>query len=173
MPDKQIPRVVAQATAYYVHKATERRTKTQVEKLTRVVKTEEGYEYEYSTDHDAMGVRKWCTASRPDSDVFALLLESASLGGARVAGPYPDDWEHDDCLDVLCKRPYAVVPGYVTSKTDGQKHWITAQALMQLYGVSPKECYIVTETEVPYIPPGCIVLYPKYDGDYTLPGESK
>lgn len=37
-------------------------------------------------------------------------------------------------------KKYAVVPGYVTSVNDGQKHWIGFGALTWLYGVKPSEC---------------------------------
>lgn len=37
-------------------------------------------------------------------------------------------------------KKYAVVPGYITSVNDGQKHWIGFGALTWLYGVRPSEC---------------------------------
>lgn len=76
---------------------------------------------------------------------------------------------------------YVLCPGYITSKTDGQRHYITAPQLMKLYGVRPKECVV-------HIPQdwwersdyeraaksheGLIWLAPRYDGDYTLPKET-
>jgi len=37
-------------------------------------------------------------------------------------------------------KKYAVVPGWVTSVNDGQRHWIGFGALTWLYGVNPAEC---------------------------------
>ncbi|WOH61939.1 hypothetical protein [Bradyrhizobium sp. BWC-3-1] len=73
---------------------------------------------------------------------------------------------------------YVVHPGVVVSKTDGQYHYIGAMELMRLYGIRPDECEIY-EPE-PWWPQsyyrmaqeqhdGLIHLYPRYDGDYTLP----
>jgi hypothetical protein len=41
------------------------------------------------------------------------------------------------------KKKYILRPGYVTSINDGRLrlHWITAEKLMALYGVSKDECY--------------------------------
>jgi len=68
-------------------------------------------------------------------------------------------------------REYLVVPGYITSKADGDLHYVNANELIRLYGVDPRECVIwknppswITE---PYIK-GLIVLNPRYDGDYSL-----
>jgi hypothetical protein len=45
-------------------------------------------------------------------------------------------------------KKYAVVPGWVTSVNDGQRHWIGFGALTWLYGVNPAECVKVDdETE--------------------------
>lgn len=41
------------------------------------------------------------------------------------------------------KKKYILRPGYVTSINDGQLHWITAEKLMALYGVSKDECYTI------------------------------
>lgn len=66
------------------------------------------------------------------------------------------------------KPKYIVYPGYCISKTDGDKHWISADKLMRLYQVDPKECIV----SVPWkeSPQDLIPLRPKYDGNYTLPG---
>lgn len=48
----------------------------------------------------------------------------------------------------LTGKKYAVVPGWITSVNDGQRHWIGFGALTWLYGVSPAECIKVDdETE--------------------------
>jgi hypothetical protein len=40
----------------------------------------------------------------------------------------------------LAGKKYAVVPGWITSVNDGQRHWIGFGALTWLYGVKPSEC---------------------------------
>lgn len=67
---------------------------------------------------------------------------------------------------------YVLHPGHVTSQTDGQRHYITSMQLAKLYGVSLRECWIVRSGE--FWAGGrdtdrLIHLYPRYDGDYTLP----
>ena len=76
------------------------------------------------------------------------------------------------------KQKYVVCPGKVTSKNDGQKHYIGPVQLMRLYGVDSRECEIYEPA--PWWPQsyyqeaerrqkGMIRLYPRYDGDYSLP----
>lgn len=73
---------------------------------------------------------------------------------------------------------YVVCPGEVTSKADGQRHYIGPMQLMKLYGVDPRECEIYEPA--PWWPRsfyrmaeeaqrGLIRLAPRYDGNYTLP----
>ena len=63
-------------------------------------------------------------------------------------------------------KKYLLHPGYVVSKTDGDRHYITSQMLMKLYNVSPKECVIYP----PYRPcpyqDKLIDLYPMASGKY-------
>lgn len=69
---------------------------------------------------------------------------------------------------------YIVIPGYVTSENDGQRHFVGPKALMQLYGVNPSDCIIVSDEQYVYSRlKGCrgtfLKLKPKYNGDnYTL-----
>ena len=64
---------------------------------------------------------------------------------------------------------YLLHPGYVVSKTDGDRHYITAKMLMKLYNVRPEECVIY----LPYRPyPNqnkLINLYPMASGKYVVP----
>ena len=74
---------------------------------------------------------------------------------------------------------YVLCPGMVTSRYDGQGHYVSALQLARLYGVDMRLCVI-------FRPPSClpldrylmelkrqyreiIVLKPRYNGDYTLP----
>lgn len=78
------------------------------------------------------------------------------------------------------KKTYALWPGMVTSKSDGQRHYITASKLAVLYGVRLDECVILDMREMQRLPAslaesrvraakGLVDLYPRYGGDYTLP----
>lgn len=78
---------------------------------------------------------------------------------------------------VSVKR-FIVVPGWVKSENDGERHFISAQSLMSLYGVDPRKCIIVDpgryETWAGYKladlqEAGMVVLRPKQNGDYRLP----
>ena len=78
---------------------------------------------------------------------------------------------------------YALHPGPVTSKNDGDRHFIDAHTLARLYRVRPAECVVV-----PWGAPApgrererelllerikrmeLVHLYPDYHGRYTLPG---
>ena len=79
------------------------------------------------------------------------------------------------------KPKYVVCPGKVTSKNDGQEHYIGPMQLMRLYGVDSRECEIYEPA--PWWPQsyyqeaekrqqGTIRLYPRYDGDYSLPSNA-
>ena len=76
------------------------------------------------------------------------------------------------------KKKYIVFPGAVTSKTDGQRHYISHTQLMRLYGVDPRECELYEPTpwstrSVHFMAEdhqdGMICLAPRYDGNYELP----
>lgn len=71
---------------------------------------------------------------------------------------------------------YAIYPGWVRSKNDGQDHFITASELAHLYGVRLDQCIVIEHDD--YLKswrreliarasqlPG---LWPRSDGDYTL-----
>lgn len=66
---------------------------------------------------------------------------------------------------------YAVYPGEVKSKSDGDTHLITASQLMSLYRVNPKECVVIDferpETYLGRDVSNLIKLYPREDGNYA------
>lgn len=78
---------------------------------------------------------------------------------------------------------YALHPGFVTSKNDGDRHFINAHQLASCYGVRPCECVVVpwdaTKTRIDEIRRQQIIdriermklihLHPRYDGNYKLP----
>ena len=77
------------------------------------------------------------------------------------------------------KPRYLVCPGHVISKTDGDRHYISAQQLIQLYGVRRQDCVIRLERPSWWpqsqcdrqdrLEAGMIKLTPRHSGDYTLP----
>lgn len=69
---------------------------------------------------------------------------------------------------------YVLCPGYVRSRTDSGLHFITANQLVELYGVRRDECALRPDSDDPTRngwspPPGAIELHPRYNGDYCLP----
>ncbi|MNX81497.1 hypothetical protein D3C86_1131860 [compost metagenome] len=82
---------------------------------------------------------------------------------------------------------YLLCPGPVTSKTDGDRHHITARQLAHLYGVPMKECVVLPDAELGALGGGrrrtelqaradrgeLITLYPRYNGDYSLPNNKQ
>lgn len=64
---------------------------------------------------------------------------------------------------------YLLTPGYVTSKNDGQKHFIDAQTLANIYGVSMKDCVVKGQHYKGPRPTGMVLLLePREDGIYNL-----
>lgn len=39
-----------------------------------------------------------------------------------------------------CEPRYVLCPGPVTSRNDGQRHYVGAEALRRLYGVAARDC---------------------------------
>lgn len=63
-------------------------------------------------------------------------------------------------------KHFLICPGEITSKYDGQIHYIGMRQLMNMYGVHPNECV----NDGPYNrQEGLLYLEPNYDGDYSLP----
>lgn len=70
------------------------------------------------------------------------------------------------------KYKYLVIAGEITSKNDGERHWIGTSKLCALYGVDPKECYRIDRPhfdQIPFDLTDLPVLAPRYDGNYSLP----
>lgn len=75
---------------------------------------------------------------------------------------------------------YLLCPGNITSCTDGDRHYITADKLADLYGVQIAACIVFPEKSpanhsarmalLDRVHSGELVaLTPSYTGDYTLP----
>ena len=83
----------------------------------------------------------------------------------------------EGCLRSTVKR-YALHPGKIESKNDGDHHYVSFLQLVGLYGLNIKECFLwdSESTEM------CVGhrwddfehhLYPNYNGNYTLPSKEK
>ena len=65
---------------------------------------------------------------------------------------------------------YLICPGMVTSKTDGDRHYITANQLISLYRVKRSECVVMPKNNRGYIPDDELIrLSPDYNGRYIVP----
>ena len=66
------------------------------------------------------------------------------------------------------KIRYAVYPGSVFSKNDGQYHHIPYYRLIELYKIDPKLCFDASRPENMVGTAGMNIfnLEPRYDGDY-------
>lgn len=73
---------------------------------------------------------------------------------------------------------YIIVPGWITSTTDGQRHYISAYKLIDLYKVKESECVIAGPTDNVLSQrritrlleehQDAIILAPRNDGRYIL-----
>lgn len=64
---------------------------------------------------------------------------------------------------------YVVHPGQVTSKTDGQTHYVGFRQLIELYGVARSECVNAETSYEAQWPRDAIHLWPDYRGNYEVP----
>lgn len=67
---------------------------------------------------------------------------------------------------------YVLHPGYVTSKNDGQEHFIGGPRLARLYGVDIRECVFGDVPEYQE-QDGDVHLHPDYHGNYTPPSNGE
>lgn len=68
-------------------------------------------------------------------------------------------------------KRYLVIGGYIISKNDGDKHYVSAPTLCRLYGVNTMECVLADELRPDSmldLPENLIILRPRYDGIYVL-----
>lgn len=74
-------------------------------------------------------------------------------------------------------KKYRCLGGYVFSKSDGDRHYITARRVAELYGVNPSECLLVDSHNSDRVQRGLtldylaslIDLWPDSSGRYKLP----
>jgi hypothetical protein len=73
---------------------------------------------------------------------------------------------------IMDKPCYVLCPGFVTSRFDGDRHWISASRLAQLYNIDYKTAHVYTYSSKDLgwaWPEDAIFLHPQSDGNYTLP----
>ena len=61
---------------------------------------------------------------------------------------------------------YAIRPGHVVSRTDGQVHYVGVAELMHLWGVRPSECIVIMHDDKIDNPRELEVLGPLESGRY-------
>jgi len=63
---------------------------------------------------------------------------------------------------------YVLHPGYVTSRNDGQRHYIGITQLARLYGLDIRAPNVVIDDGRPGLSalPDDVHLYPRYNGNY-------
>lgn len=66
------------------------------------------------------------------------------------------------------RKKYALFPGYVQSRTDGEWHYIDAPKLAKLYHVKLSECeiFLANDNKPRSFADGLIKLFPRYDENY-------
>ena len=68
----------------------------------------------------------------------------------------------------MSKKKWLLHPGWITSKTDGDQHFVGEMELIRLYGVRRDECLSVTASNLhAFDLESLIDLRPRYDGDYA------
>ena len=69
-------------------------------------------------------------------------------------------------------KKYLLMGGYIISKSDGDRHFISANQLRNLYKLDPEECYFADQTRPEtfecFQREELTELYPRYDGNYDL-----
>ncbi len=68
-------------------------------------------------------------------------------------------------------KKYVILPGHVTSRSDGDRHYISATQLINLYRVGHEDCAVVNSRvqAESFIRQGYVLLEPRHDGNYSLP----
>ena len=68
------------------------------------------------------------------------------------------------------KTKYAICPGYIRSKTDGDRHYIGYNRLIELYQLNPKDCFLDEKVNYIGLSPSdqIIYIYPLYSGNYQI-----
>jgi hypothetical protein len=64
---------------------------------------------------------------------------------------------------------YALHPGWVTSKSDGDRHWISGAQLARLYQLHPDEYIIWDDSRGHQDSTLYAHLYPSFHGNYGRP----
>lgn len=121
----------------------------------------------------------WCVGSKYHEETrhdtakrYILERENGGPLGRppSAAPPYGFLQYSSTIMNEAIVTKYVVWPGYVTSRSDGDRHYISASQLMCLYDVHSSECIIVHGPEDYYklrgINRALINLVPRPDGNY-------
>jgi len=66
-------------------------------------------------------------------------------------------------------KKYVAIPGWINSRTDNDRHYISGKRLIELYGVNPEEVIIADDENLRGLNrDNYIRLFPRYDGNYKL-----
>jgi hypothetical protein len=117
-------------------------------------------------------------------DAATMRMMSFSAGPSYVMGVVPEeDFPTDDREgfrkgppemrglpeeEVITPVRYVLHPDYIDSKTDGQRHFIDARGLRQLYRVPLGAQVAVSQGNVVEEMPGDVHCYPREDGNYPV-----
>ena len=76
-----------------------------------------------------------------------------------------------DPTDAINRPRYVLCPGWITSRNDGDWHYISAAKLARYYGVNLRDCLIKLPMQRLRLGfyTGMVFLEPWDDGDYRLP----
>lgn len=69
-------------------------------------------------------------------------------------------------------KKYVCVGGFITSKNDGDRHYVGPHTLAVFYNINPKECFFAKDENDPLLlsirTEELIYLQPRFDGNYNL-----
>lgn len=122
----------------------------------------------------------WPFASIHDKAVFTQELITGKNSVINARATLAKHRESADKGEQMNKK-YLVIADYVTSKNDGDRHFINCHQLMRLYSVNPDDCICLDsgDKSVPPVSwykernPSLIELRPKFNGNYSMPSSEK
>ena len=71
---------------------------------------------------------------------------------------------------------YIIHPGFISSKSDGDVHYVGYKQLVTLYKVDPRDCELYNPVKfypADYMNEDITHLYPRWDGNYSLETKHK
>lgn len=71
----------------------------------------------------------------------------------------------------MSRKTFVLHPGYVTSATDGELHYVNSRDLARLYRIPYSECEVIWDEQDDlyyYVGPDFVHLSPRHDGNYSI-----